>query len=99
MIQHQMNMWPIHWITPCVSSFIRFFSPWLHDRPPSVGTFDQRETLMSWPGITMFLLFFGIATMDALTSRNWFRIVFWIAMAIAFAALDYMGQRRRMSSR
>jgi len=59
----------------------------------------QRETLMSWPGITMFLLFFGIATMDALTSRNWLRIVFWIAMAIAFAALDYMGQRRRMSSR
>ena len=54
---------------------------------------------MSWPGITMFLLFFSIATMDALTSRNWFRIVFWIAMAIAFAALDYMGQRRRMSSR
>ena len=40
-----------------------------------------------------------IATIDALTSRNWFRIVFWIAMAIAFAALDYMGQRRRMSSR
>ena len=45
------------------------------------------------------LLIFGVATMDALTSRNWFRIVFWIAMAIAFAALDYMGQRRRMSSR
>jgi len=54
---------------------------------------------MSWPGITMFLLFFGIATTDALTSRNWLRIVFWIAMAIAFAALDYVGQRRRTSSR
>ena len=52
---------------------------------------------MSWPGITMFLLFFGIATMDALTSRNWIRIVFWVAMAIAFAVLDWVGQRRRVS--
>ena len=54
---------------------------------------------MSWPGITMFLLFFGIATMDALTSRNWIRIVFWVAMAIAFAVLDWVGQRRRVPTR
>jgi hypothetical protein len=54
---------------------------------------------MSWPGLTMFLLFFGIATMDALTARNWPRIVFWVAMAIAFAVLDRIGQRRRVSSR
>jgi len=54
---------------------------------------------MSWPGVTMFLLFFGIATMDALTSRNWLRIVFWVAMAIAFAVLDRMGQRRRVFPR
>ena len=47
----------------------------------------------------MFLLFFGIATMDALTSRNWFRIVFWVAMGVAFAALDWWGQRRRIVSR
>ena len=54
---------------------------------------------MSWPGITMFLLFFGIATMDALTSRNWLRIVFWLAMGVAFATLDWWGQRRRIVSR
>lgn len=52
---------------------------------------------MSWPGVTMFLLFFGIATMDALTSRNWFRIAFWVAMGVAFALLDRWGQRRRVS--
>jgi membrane protein implicated in regulation of membrane protease activity len=51
---------------------------------------------MSWPGITMFLLFFGIATMDAFTSGNWLRIVFWVAMGIVFAMLDWWGQRRRV---
>ena len=54
---------------------------------------------MRWPGITMFLLFFGIATMDAFTSRNWLRIVFWVAMGAGFAALDWWGQRRRVRLR
>jgi hypothetical protein len=54
---------------------------------------------MSWPGATMFLLFFGIATMDALTSRNWLRIVFWMLMGAGFVFLDWWGQRRRVSSR
>ena len=54
---------------------------------------------MSWPGVTMFLLFFGIATMDALTSQNWLRIAFWVLMGVAFAFLDWWGQRRRMPSR
>lgn len=57
------------------------------------------ENHMSWPGITMFLLFFGIATMDALTSRNWLRIVFWVAMGVGFAALDWWGKRRRIPLR
>lgn len=54
---------------------------------------------MSWPGITMFVLFFGIATMDAFTSRNWLRIAFWALMGIAFVMLDWWGQRRRVRSR
>lgn len=59
----------------------------------------NREHCMSWPGVTMFMLFFGIATMDALTSRNWVRIVFWVLMGVAFAVLDWWGQHRRASSR
>jgi len=54
---------------------------------------------MGWPGITIFLLFFGIATLDALTSRNWLRIVFWVAMGLGFALLDWWGHRRSVSSR
>lgn len=54
---------------------------------------------MGWPGITMFLLFFGIATLDALTARQWLRIAFWLLMGTAFAALDWWGRRRRASPR
>jgi hypothetical protein len=55
---------------------------------------DIGETRMRWPGITMFLLFFGIATLDAVTSRNWLRIAFWLAMGVSFAFLDWWGGRR-----
>jgi hypothetical protein len=45
-------------------------------------------------GLTIFCIFFGIATLDALTSGRWLRIVFWLAMGVAFAALDWWGSRR-----
>ncbi len=45
-------------------------------------------------GVTIFLLFFGIATLDALTSGRWPRIAFWLVMGAAFAALDWWGSRR-----
>ena len=54
---------------------------------------------MSWPGITMFLLFFGVATMDALTARDWLRIVFWVLMGVGFALLDWWGHRKRVTLR
>jgi len=54
---------------------------------------------MGWPGITMFLLFFGIATMDALTAGNWLRIVFWVLMGVGFVLLDWWGHRQRVTPR
>ena len=50
---------------------------------------------MRWQGLTIFFVFFGIAALDALTSGRWLRIVFWLAMGVAFAALDWWGNRRR----
>ena len=46
-------------------------------------------------GLTIFLIFFGIATLDALTHGHWLRIVFWLAMGLGFVALDWWGGRRR----
>ena len=43
---------------------------------------------MRFQGITVFLIFFGIATLDALTSGSWPRIAFWIVLGVGFALLD-----------
>lgn len=49
---------------------------------------------MRWQGLTIFVVFFGVAVVDALTSGRWLRIVFWLAMGVTFAALDWWGNRR-----
>ncbi len=46
-------------------------------------------------GLAIFVIFFGIATLDALTDGRWLRIVVWLALGAAFAALDWWGSRRR----
>lgn len=46
-------------------------------------------------GLTIFFIFFGIATLDALTSGRWLRIAFWLAMGAAFVAFDWFESRRR----
>lgn len=52
---------------------------------------------MKHPGLTIFIIFFGIATLDALTDGRWPRIAFWLAMGVAFALLDWWGHRRRIT--
>jgi hypothetical protein len=49
--------------------------------------------------MAIFVLFFGLATLEAITDGRWPRIVFWLGMAGAFARLDWWGQRRRASPR
>ena len=38
--------------------------------------------------LTIFILFFGIATLDAIASRNWVRSIFWLAIGVGFLVLD-----------
>jgi hypothetical protein len=33
---------------------------------------------------TIFLLFFGIATLEAFQTYNWLKAIFWVAIAIVF---------------
>jgi len=58
------------------------------------ATFTRRTAMRS-QGLTIFFIFFGIATLDALTSGRWVRIAFWLAMGAAFLAFDWWGSRRR----
>lgn len=36
----------------------------------------------------VFVLFFGVATLEALQTRNWLKALFWVAISIVFLAAD-----------
>jgi len=49
---------------------------------------------------TVFLLFFGVATLEAFQSRNWIKAAFWLAIGAAFLVADNLrksGDARRHS--
>lgn len=37
---------------------------------------------------TIFLLFFGVAALEAFESRSWIKAAFWLAIGIVFLAAD-----------
>ncbi len=37
---------------------------------------------------TIFLLFFGVATLEAFQTRNWIKAAFWMAIGIVFLLGD-----------
>ena len=49
---------------------------------------------MKYPGMTIFVLFFGVSLLDALWGGHWVRAAFWLGMGSAFWALERMGRRR-----
>ena len=38
--------------------------------------------------LTIFLLFFGVAALEAFQARNWLKAAFWLAIGIAFLVAD-----------
>ena len=40
------------------------------------------------PNFTIFLLFFGVATLEALQTANWIRAGFWLAIGCVFLYMD-----------
>ena len=50
--------------------------------------------MVKYPGLTIFLLFFGVALLDALRGGHWVRALFWIGMGVLFATLE-RGRRAR----
>ena len=37
---------------------------------------------------TVFLLFFGVAILEAFQTRNWIKSAFWLAIGVVFLAAD-----------
>jgi hypothetical protein len=39
-------------------------------------------------GFAIFLLFFGVAVLEAFQTRNWIKAAFWLAIGIVFLIAD-----------
>ena len=46
------------------------------------------KKLKPGPGFTIFILFFGIAALDAFQTHNWSAIIFWLAIGVVFLLAD-----------
>jgi len=46
-------------------------------------------------GFTIFILFFGIALLDAALSGNWIRVVFWLLIGAVFLIADNIRTHKR----
>jgi len=51
--------------------------------------------IRSSTNFTIFLLFFGVATLEAFQTANWIKAAFWVAIGCAFLFLDKSYQSRR----
>jgi drug/metabolite transporter (DMT)-like permease len=47
---------------------------------------------------TIFLLFFGVAALEALQTRNWIKAGFWLAIGCAFLYVDSSSYQRRRNT-
>lgn len=53
------------------------------------------EAIMGNPGLTVFLLFFGISLLDAFAGGHWLRGLLWVGVGIAFWGFDRLGRLGR----
>jgi len=49
--------------------------------------------------VTIFLLFFGIALLDAVRSHDWLTTMFWLAVGVVFLRADALKHRFVIRSR
>lgn len=47
---------------------------------------------MKYPGLTVFILFFGLSLLDALWGGHWLRAGFWILIGFAFLLMEWKGR-------
>jgi hypothetical protein len=47
---------------------------------------------------TVFVLFFGVATLEALQTRNWLKAAFWLAIGLVFLVADNLRGKNRQEA-
>jgi len=50
-------------------------------------------------GVTVFLLFFGVAALEAFQTRNWIKAAFWVAIGFVFLIADSQSRSQDERSR
>lgn len=55
-----------------------------------------RRKLKLGPNFTVFLLFFGIAMLEAFQTRNWIKASIWLAISIVFLLADNLKKDERV---
>lgn len=54
---------------------------------PALTEVDMNRIKLS-ANFAVFLLFFGVAALEAVQTRNWIKAAFWAAIGIVFLAAD-----------
>lgn len=54
---------------------------------------------MRHEGLVVFLLFFGLALLDAVAAGHWLLVILWLAVGACFVLLDSWSQRRHVTPR
>lgn len=48
--------------------------------------YDMKK--LSFTNFNVFLLFFGVAAVEAIQTRNWLKVFFWCALGLVFLMAD-----------
>ena len=55
----------------------------------------MRKEIKPGAGFTIFVLFFGLALLDAIQLQDWIKVIFWLLIGGVFLLADSRGKQKR----
>ena len=62
-------------------------------KPPILEREEIVKGIRIGANFTVFLLFFGVAVLEAFQTQNWIKAAFWLAIGIVFLVADNLTKR------
>ena len=59
------------------------------------GKLSIMKEIKPGPGFTIFVLFFGLALLDAIQIRNWLQVGFWLLIGLIFLLAESRGKQKK----
>ena len=53
------------------------------------------KRIMLGSNFAVFVLFFGVATLEAFQTRNWLKAAFWLAIGVVFLVADNLRRENK----